>query len=70
MVDLREQRLDLDEVTTEVKRSREALMKDLEACTKKRQVADATFSKAAQELKAFQVNSPCGMGAGAGGRRE
>ena len=62
VVALREERLDLDEVVAEVKKTRDGLLKDMDSCSKKRQVVEATLSKAQQELDAFQVPRPCWRG--------
>ncbi|KAK7098840.1 hypothetical protein V1264_003064 [Littorina saxatilis] len=55
VVALREHRLDLDEVVTEVKRLRDGVLKELDNCVKKRQSTEVTYTKALQEFTAFQL---------------
>ncbi|KAK7098838.1 cilia- and flagella-associated protein 44-like isoform X1 [Littorina saxatilis] len=55
VVALREHRLDLDEVVTEVKRLRDGVLKEVDNCVRKRQSTEVTYTKALQEFTAFQL---------------
>ncbi|KAL8559369.1 hypothetical protein ACOMHN_045089 [Nucella lapillus] len=55
VIQLREQRLDGDEQTADMKKTRESVTKDIETFSKKHQGLDLTLSKAEKELSAFQL---------------
>lgn len=52
---LRETRLDNDDLTAEIKKSRDGLLKEIEVNNKKAQAANTTLDKAKQDLMGFQV---------------
>ncbi|XP_076450022.1 cilia- and flagella-associated protein 44-like [Babylonia areolata] len=55
VISLRGERLDNDDQAAELKKNREALVKDIDSTTKKRQGMDGTLSKTENELHAFQL---------------
>ena len=60
---LREKRLDIEEMSAEVKKDKDTFNKEFESFTKKAKVIDASVRQAENELEAFQVSN-MSMGTG------